>query len=86
MEYGCCMGECYSCRKIRREVEMRDSKMENVPGCSSCRHLKGVVCEVTGCAYHDGVSYCTAKQIAVGPHSASSAGETLCATFKPVSL
>ncbi|MBQ3014888.1 MAG: DUF1540 domain-containing protein, partial [Clostridia bacterium] len=27
--------------------------------------------------------HCTANEIAVGPHNASTSGDTLCATFKP---
>ena len=33
--------------------------------------------------YHDSDTYCTASEIAVGPHNAECSGETLCVTFKP---
>lgn len=61
---------------------MEDKKYEG--GCGSgCKHIKGIKCNVQNCYYHDCDTYCTAKEIAVGPNSAHSSGETLCATFKP---
>ena len=48
-----------------------------------CKHIKGIKCNVQNCYYHDCDTYCTAGEIAVGPTSAHSSGETLCATFKP---
>ena len=56
------------------------------PGSGRGKHLKGVVCDVKNCAYHDGDSYCAAGRIAVGPSFAKTAGETVCATFKPKTL
>ena len=50
------------------------------------KHLKGVVCDVKNCSFHDGDSCCTANRIAVGPSFASTSGETVCATFKPKML
>ena len=50
------------------------------------KHIRGVVCDVKNCAYHDGDSYCAAGRIAVGPSFARTAGETVCATFKPKAL
>ena len=50
----------------------------NVP-----KHIKGLDCNVKNCCYNDGECYCTAKQIHIGPISATSGSETLCATFKP---
>ncbi len=44
--------------------------------------LKGVVCDVQNCSYHDGACHCTAKQIAVGPSHASACADTVCATFR----
>jgi len=61
-------------------LEMEEKKYEN--GCG-CKHIKGIKCNVQNCYYHDCDTYCTASEIAVGPHSAHSSGETLCATFKP---
>jgi hypothetical protein len=37
---------------------------------------------VKNCMYHDCETYCTAKQIAVGPSHACSSADTVCATFK----
>lgn len=57
---------------------------ENKRSCGSgCNHIKGVCCDVKNCAYHDGESRCTAKEITVGPSYASSSNDTVCATFKP---
>ncbi|MBQ0109033.1 MAG: DUF1540 domain-containing protein [Clostridiales bacterium] len=50
----------------------------NVP-----KHIGEVSCSVTNCAYHDGVHYCTAPRIAVGPSTATNCSQTVCATFKP---
>ncbi len=47
------------------------------------KHIHGISCSVTGCAYHDGVHYCTAPQVSVGPSTASCCSQTVCATFKP---
>ena len=46
------------------------------------KHLKGVSCDVCQCVHHGANNTCCAKEIAVGPHSASSSYETVCATFK----
>ena len=43
---------------------------------------KGISCDVNNCYYHDGNCYCTAEKINVGPNSAVSSADTLCATFK----
>lgn len=55
-------------------------------GCHSdkeCKeHIKGIHCDVKNCVYHDCETYCTAGQIAVGPSSATTGADTLCATFK----
>ncbi len=47
------------------------------------KHIKGISCSVVSCVHHDGVSYCTAKEIAVGPASATNCSQTVCATFSP---
>lgn len=44
---------------------------------------KCISCDVKNCYYHDNSNYCTAEQINVGPVSAVSSAETICATFKP---
>ena len=59
---------------------MEDKKMNR--GCCG-EHIKGIKCNVQNCYYHDCETYCTASEIAVGPHNADSSSETLCATFKP---
>lgn len=50
-----------------------------------CKHIKGIVCSVKNCVYHDAANACTASEIAVGPVSAESSAETLCVTFRPKS-
>ena len=52
-------------------------------GCHGCEHIEGIKCNVESCYYHKQETYCTAKEIAVGPRAAETSGETLCATFKP---
>ncbi len=47
-----------------------------------CKHIKGIQCDVKNCVYHDGETYCTAGQIAVGPSYATSSADTVCATFE----
>lgn len=47
------------------------------------QHIRGIVCDVKNCAYHDGDNFCTANRIQVGPSFANSSGQTACATFKP---
>ena len=47
-----------------------------------CKHNEGIKCDVKNCVYHSGDTYCTAKQIAVGPHHAETSADTICATFK----
>ncbi len=64
---------------------MSESKPMNPVG-KGYKHLKGVVCDVKNCAYHDGDAYCAATRIAVGPGYAKTSGETVCATFKPKTL
>lgn len=45
-------------------------------------HIKGICCDVQNCVYHACDTYCTASQIAVGPRSATTSADTVCATFK----
>ena len=58
--------------------------MENTKGCcgSDKKHIKGIVCDVTNCVYHDCETHCTANEIAVGPSFATTSQDTVCATFK----
>lgn len=55
-------------------------------GCNSasgCKeHIKGIRCDVKNCVYHDCETYCMAGEIAVGPSSATTSADTVCATFK----
>ncbi len=46
------------------------------------KHLKGVSCDACQCVHHGENNTCHAREIAVGPHSASCSYETVCATFK----
>ncbi|MBO7292534.1 MAG: DUF1540 domain-containing protein [Clostridia bacterium] len=46
------------------------------------KHLKGVSCDACQCVHHGKDNTCCASMIAVGPHSASTSYETVCATFK----
>lgn len=50
--------------------------------CGTKEHIKGICCNVKNCVHHDCDTYCTAEQIAVGPSSATTSSETVCATFK----
>ena len=43
------------------------------------KHQKGISCAVSSCAYHDGDCYCCADKIQVGPASACTCSETVCA-------
>lgn len=46
------------------------------------KHIKGIVCSVKNCIYHDSDGYCTAKGVNIGPSFASSCTDTVCATFR----
>ena len=50
--------------------------------CGTKEHIKGICCNVKNCVHHDCDTHCTAEQIAVGPSSATTSSETVCATFK----
>ena len=56
--------------------------MEN-KDCTNCKPIKGIVCDVKNCMYHEKNNCCTAGEIAIGPSYAISSSETVCATFKP---
>jgi hypothetical protein len=47
------------------------------------KHIHGISCSVVKCAYHDGVHFCTANHVTVGPSTAANSTQTVCATFKP---
>ena len=50
------------------------------------KHIRGIICDVKNCAYHDGDNYCTADKVAVGPSYATNCTDTVCATFKQKQL
>lgn len=45
-------------------------------------HIRGITCSVRNCIHNDGQCYCTAERISVGPCTACSCGDTVCATFE----
>lgn len=45
------------------------------------KHIKGIICSVKNCLYHDVEGYCTATEVHVGPGYADSCTDTACATF-----
>lgn len=47
--------------------------------------INGIKCNVYGCVYNKNKCDCTAGKIEVGPSSACSCSETLCAIFEPKS-
>ncbi len=55
-----------------------DEKQKKFDGVNKC-----IGCDVKNCYYHDVSNYCTAEQINVGPTSAQTSADTICATFKP---
>lgn len=69
---------------FKGEIKMnQNDKSCNSKKCASSKeHIKGICCNVKNCVHHDCDTYCTADQIAVGPSSATSSAETVCATFK----
>lgn len=46
-------------------------------------HIRGVRCDVESCAFHDGVNYCTAEEVKIGPSYAVSSTQTICASYRP---
>ena len=61
---------------------MEEKKLYNDCKCDMSKHIKGIVCDVTNCVYHDCETHCTANEIAVGPSFATTSQDTVCATFK----
>lgn len=45
------------------------------------KHIKGVVCSVKNCKYHDEGDRCAAPCVHIGPGYAASCTDTACATF-----
>ena len=62
---------------------MENNKQKTDSCCDTSKSIKGIVCDVKNCAYHDGETRCMAGEITVGPAYASTSGDTVCATFKP---
>ncbi len=67
---------------------MNMEKMNGTNGChgADCdprKHVKGVLCDVKSCAYHNGHSDCYAGCISVGPTEAKCSANTNCVTYKP---
>ncbi len=60
-----------------------ERKYETNCECNPKNHIKGIVCDVSHCAFHDGEHECYAGQICVGPKDATTSKNTVCATFKP---
>lgn len=50
--------------------------------CSKDNALKGVNCNVTECAYHDGARSCTASCISVECKESESGKKSCCSTFQ----
>ena len=69
---------------LRKRERMMNEKMQKNDCChDSAKHIKGVMCDVRNCAYHNGANECYAGSICVGPHEANCSANTSCATFKP---
>ena len=66
-----------------KRKKMEEKKYETGCCTDSKKRVKGVVCDVKSCAYHDGMSDCMAGKISVGPADAKSVSGTACVTFKP---
>lgn len=62
---------------------MEEKKTKNDCGCDPKKQVKGVVCDVKNCYYHQGQNNCYAGCISVGPREADCSANTNCATFKP---
>lgn len=62
---------------------MNEKMQKNECSHEADKHIKGIMCDVKNCAYHDGVNECYAGCICVGPHEASCSANTSCVTFKP---
>ena len=65
------------------ERKMEEKKYQTENKCDIGKHIKGIMCDVKNCAYHNGQSECYAGCISVGPREADCSKDTACATFKP---
>ena len=66
-----------------KRIVMEQNKQKNECKCDADKHIKGIMCNVEHCAYHNGKNECYAGCICVGPCNAESSADTVCATFKP---
>ncbi len=57
--------------------------MNKCEGNNCKKHIDGIVCDVCNCVHHCDGNHCSADCIEVGPRSACSSCDTVCATFKP---
>ena len=64
-------------------LKMEEKKYQTDCKCDYTKHIKGVMCDVQNCTYHNGKNECCAGSISVGPHSADTSSGTACVTFKP---
>ena len=62
---------------------MNEKKNCGTSGCDSSQCIKGIVCDVKNCMYHEGENHCYAGTISVGPRNADCSANTNCVTFKP---
>ena len=64
---------------------MEEKKMQGEMKCETGKAIKGIVCDVKNCVYHEGQNQCHAGCISVGPRDADCSANTNCVTFKPKS-
>ena len=70
-------------RPAEKRMKMNNKMQKNECCHDSAKHIKGVMCDVKNCAYHNGANECYAGCICVGPREANCSANTSCATFKP---
>lgn len=69
--------------RTSNKERIRNMSYENHScGCND-KPIKGIVCDVENCRYHESEHCCCASQISVGPKSANCSSDTVCATFQP---
>lgn len=61
---------------------MEEKKYECETKCDKSKPIKGIMCDVKNCTYHNGKSECCAGCISVGPSTAETSSGTACVTFK----
>ena len=70
-------------QELAEKRKSMEEKKYETECCDSKKHIKGILCNVKSCAYHDGNSDCFAGKISVGPSDAKTSSGTACVTFKP---